>query len=270
MPKAVRDIKGAEEPKAERLPLETSEYQYVDKFYNGIRVITIADFSHFTNAGLSRSFITRLLKENCEIGKDYFVLNGMAIAQFKIQNPKFSRKAPTVFLITKTGVEKIIGNMKTNAGIAKLFLGNSTPELPAKSSSVVEVSLEKEPKRDNLFAKYERLGTYTKERAEKLLEKRGICINGDNCLPISVAKDFFVPLAVDTVVSDENKGQGCVRTIEILDDRRFPDADYTCELKALNSVGFERTVSLHNAFLAGKITFYKKGTAPVSYAQWQK
>lgn len=272
VPKAVRKTKGIEEPKipqAEQLTLETSEYHYFDKSFNGLRVITIADFLHFTNASLSRVFVTRLIKENCVIGKDYFILRGKEIALFKIRHPQFNKKINVVFLIAKTGVEKIIGDLKKNAEIGKLFLESNIPQLPEKSSSVVEVSLKQEPvqkQHDNLFAKYEKLGTYTKERIDRLLEKRGVYVHGSNCLPLSIAKDFFIPLAVDTAILDENGGQTCIDKITTVNDRWSADEDYICELKVLNRKGIERLASIHNSFLTGEITFYKKGEAPVKYS----
>ena len=50
-------------PEPEQLTLETSEYHYFKKTYNGEPVITLDDFEHFT--GVSRNNVYRYVKRMC-------------------------------------------------------------------------------------------------------------------------------------------------------------------------------------------------------------
>lgn len=102
VPKAVRS---KNEQPAKRLTLETAEYHYFPKVWCGKPVITIADFSHFT--GIHPDTARRALFVHSQDGKDYILLKGQALAEFKVKNCGISRHLKALTLITKSGVEAI-------------------------------------------------------------------------------------------------------------------------------------------------------------------
>lgn len=119
VPKEVRkNISPSPEP--EQLAIETSEYHYFSKYYNGTPVITIADFAHF--AGVSKDAIGRFLAKGCINGADYFLLVSEALAQFKKQNSRIKANAPYIYAITKSGTEKLIKHFKCYDKPQKFFI----------------------------------------------------------------------------------------------------------------------------------------------------
>lgn len=119
VPKEVRkNISPSSEP--EQLTIETSEYHYFSKYYNGTPVITIADFAHF--AGVSRDAIGRFLAKGCINGADYFLLVSESLVQFKKQNPSIKANAPYIYAITKSGAEKLIKHFKCYDKPQKFFI----------------------------------------------------------------------------------------------------------------------------------------------------
>jgi len=200
------------------------------------------------------------LREICSIyGFDY----NDVLRAFKAENPSFSKMASAVIIVTQSGFKKLMKAYKTDADIKKLFIESKTPALPEKSSGSVEISLDQKPRaHGDIFEKYRSLGVYKQADVDKLVEKYGIFVNGQNCLPVSVAKKFFIPLAVSTVVAEINGGDRCLIKAEILNDED-PNESYLCTLKVLNRHGISEVVTAHNAFLTGEIKFYEKGKAPV-------
>ena len=113
-----KNISPSSEP--EQLTIETSEYHYFSKYYNGTPVITIADFAHF--AGVSRDAIGRFLAKGCINGADYFLLVNESLVQFKKQNPSIKANAPYIYAITKSGTEKLIKHFKCYDKPQKFFI----------------------------------------------------------------------------------------------------------------------------------------------------
>lgn len=107
-------------PEPEQLTIETSEYHYYDKFYNGLPVITIADFAHFT--GFAKGSIRDFLVSNCNNGADFFLLVGEPLSQFKRQNPSVKSNIPEIYAITKSGAEKLIKHFNCYDKTPKIFI----------------------------------------------------------------------------------------------------------------------------------------------------
>lgn len=142
VPKAVRKTKGIEEPKipqAEQLTLETSEYHYFKKYFNGQPVITIADFSHFT--GVSRDAIRRFLTKTCDNGFDYYLLCGEPLAQFKRQNPSMNSVIPELYAITKSGAEKLVQYYECWDKVRNLFAEKKRSDEPKTNADECVVAL---------------------------------------------------------------------------------------------------------------------------------
>ena len=254
-------VHGKQNSEPEQLTLETAEYYFVPKTWRGEPVVTANDVAHFL--GSSKRTYGYFIKSHCKESKDFFVLGGSALRAFKAENPSFSKMASAVIIVTQSGFKKLMKAYKTDVDIKKLFIESKTPALPEKSSGSVEISLDQKPREHgDIFEKYRSLGVYKQADVDKLVEEYGIFVNGQNCLPVSVAKKFFIPLAVSTVVAEINGGGRCLIKAEILNDED-PNESYLCTLKVLNRHGISEVVTTHNAFLTGEIKFYEKGKAPV-------
>ena len=108
VPKAVREQTTPQpEPECEQLTLETSEYHYFNKTYKGQPVLGTTDIEHL--AGISSGSIGWYIREKGFInGVDYFLLNGQQMADFKAENPMVSRLTVEMYVITKSGFEKLM------------------------------------------------------------------------------------------------------------------------------------------------------------------
>lgn len=95
-------------PEPEQLTLETSEYHYFPKTFNGEPVITVADFVHFT--GVSTNSVYKALPKNCITGTDYLLLEYRELVKFKASNRIPSKRTGgALIVIKKSGVEKLLG-----------------------------------------------------------------------------------------------------------------------------------------------------------------
>lgn len=109
VPKAVREQTTPQpEPECEQLTLETSEYHYFNKTYKGQPVLGTTDIEHL--AGISSKSIGWYIREKGGFinGVDYFLLNGQQMADFKAENPMVSRLTVEMYVITKSGFEKLM------------------------------------------------------------------------------------------------------------------------------------------------------------------
>ncbi len=122
VPKAVRN-KVASEP--EQLTLDTTEYHYVDKTYNGEPVITLTDFEHFT--GINHDTARSCMRTCCIKGKDYEVLTGYNLASFKVENYGFARGVKSIIILRKSAVQRLLDFYKCTANIAMLKTAEKKP-----------------------------------------------------------------------------------------------------------------------------------------------
>lgn len=80
-------------------------YEYFDKIYNGIPVLTARDIEFLTS--IKRTTIDYYLKKRTQQGKDYYALTEEQLKEFKKENPKFTRWAGHLNVVTKSGFVKI-------------------------------------------------------------------------------------------------------------------------------------------------------------------
>ena len=90
--KAYFRVKQEHTPEYEQLKLEDKPYEYVDKFYKGMPVLTCKDIEHFS--GIHRSTIAGVLRSHCENGKDYILLSGEDMRVFKKENANYPVNVP--------------------------------------------------------------------------------------------------------------------------------------------------------------------------------
>ncbi|MBE6890036.1 MAG: ORF6N domain-containing protein [Ruminococcaceae bacterium] len=120
--------------KGEQLTLETSEYFYYDKSYNGKPVLSAADVEHFTGIKLHK--IRQCLKTFCEKHIDYILLEGPWLAQYKAQNPNVSKLASAEFVVTKSGFVKLMKFCDCKTDTPKCFIEEKKPVIAAPSESM--------------------------------------------------------------------------------------------------------------------------------------
>lgn len=92
-------------PEYEQLRLEDKPYEYVDKFYKGMPVLTCKDIEHFSE--IHRSTIAEVLRSHCENGKDYILLSGEDMRSFKKENANYPVNVPNLYIVLKSGFDKV-------------------------------------------------------------------------------------------------------------------------------------------------------------------
>lgn len=92
---------GKYEVPAEQLTLETEEYHYFSKTYNGEPVLTMRDVEHFT--GMSQSNARHYFLKYGNGDGRYRVLRGRELNAFKRENPSVSKRATFVGIVTREG-----------------------------------------------------------------------------------------------------------------------------------------------------------------------
>lgn len=103
--KAYFRVKQERTPEYEQLRLEDKPYEYVDKFYKGMPVLTCKDIEHFS--GIHRSTIAEVLRNLCENGKDYILLSGEDMRSFKKENANYPVNVPNLYIVLKSGFDKV-------------------------------------------------------------------------------------------------------------------------------------------------------------------
>lgn len=118
--KAYFRVKQEHTPEYEQLKLEEKPYVYVDKFYKGEPVLTSADIEYFSKINHTR--IDHTLRRICIESVDYKYLTNFELVKFKKENPKFMRNSSHLFIIFKSGFEKLMTHFKTNVEIPKIMI----------------------------------------------------------------------------------------------------------------------------------------------------
>lgn len=82
-------------------------YEYFDKIFNGVPVLTTLDIAYFT--GLPQTSVGWYVRKSDLIcGIDFFVAEGRALAEMKKRHPKMSAMISKLLLITKSGFDKLM------------------------------------------------------------------------------------------------------------------------------------------------------------------
>lgn len=112
-------------PEYEQLRLEDKPYEYVDKFYKGMPVLTCKDIEHFS--GIHRSTIAEVLRSHCENGKDYILLSGEDMRSFKKENANYPVNVPNLYIVLKSGFDKVAKhfNIKSES-VPKMMIEEKT------------------------------------------------------------------------------------------------------------------------------------------------
>lgn len=85
-------------------PKTDKPYEYFDKTYNGVPVLTTSDVEYLT--GVNATTVVAHLRRKTKAGKDYYRLVGEELKSFKDENSKFKR-INCLYVITREGFMKI-------------------------------------------------------------------------------------------------------------------------------------------------------------------
>lgn len=131
--------------------IETEEYHYFDKTYQGEPVITLADFEHIT--GIEASNVRYRLKSVCKQGTDYLFLKNAKLIDFKVENPNVKKGIGSMYLLKKTGVKKLLTWFKSGAEMPKCFIEtNKNDKAKKKETGNITTELRKTSKDDFITA----------------------------------------------------------------------------------------------------------------------
>lgn len=107
-------------PKASAKPALPPKYEYFPKTFRGEQVMITPDIAHAV--GKSVKDIATLLKRSSELidGEDYKLLTGDNIREFEKENPKLKPGHGMLYVIYRSGVEKLFGIWKPKEGAPML------------------------------------------------------------------------------------------------------------------------------------------------------
>ncbi len=152
-------------------------YEYFDKTFNGVPVLSVLDIVHFT--GLSQTTINWYIRKSDLIcGIDYFVAEGRALAEMKKRHPKMSAMIPRMLLITKSGFDKLMNENGIRITSVPCFNTPTHKERPKKLYAMV-------PQNENIQKKLQHI--HAKMQA---LEELMVCYNRYN-VEVETSKGFL-------------------------------------------------------------------------------
>lgn len=107
-------------PKASAKPALPAEYEYFPKTFRGVPVMITPDIAHAV--GRCVKDISSLVKRSSELieGSDYKLLTGDDIREFEKENPKLKPGHGMLYVIYRSGVEKLFGIWKPKEGAPML------------------------------------------------------------------------------------------------------------------------------------------------------
>ncbi len=111
-------------------------YEYFDKMYQNEPVLTLEDIEHLT--GIKSSTVNAFLKKHTLILWDYYSLEKSELKKFKEQNPKVSKLANKVTIISKSGFETICRAYKLKTEMPECFVSKQA-EIKTNSPSISSI-----------------------------------------------------------------------------------------------------------------------------------
>lgn len=158
-------------------PTQKKLYDYRDKTFRGTPVMSVQDVEHFTNLDPSR--IRQVIKQIGK-GQDFIILTGVDLAAFKYENSMPSSTANHMYLVTKSGFDKICAAYGLKPKMPELFI-ETTPPVSSKKTECLR--LEKVLVQENKkFQRHIKDLTCCLKAMESLL----FLVNDDNLSPESV------------------------------------------------------------------------------------
>lgn len=110
-------------------PKPTKPYEYFDKTYNGVPVLTSADMEYLTK--INHSTIDWNLRTKFISGKDFYYIFGNELKKYKKENPKASKMSSALYLVTREGFIKICRAYGVQIDTPKCFEVKEEPKISA-------------------------------------------------------------------------------------------------------------------------------------------
>lgn len=108
-------------------PKTDKPYEYFDKTYNGVPVLTTSDVEYLT--GVNATTVVAHLRRKTKAGKDYYRLVGEELKSFKDENSKFKR-INCLYVITREGFIKFCRAYGVQIDTPKCFEVKEEPKKP--------------------------------------------------------------------------------------------------------------------------------------------
>lgn len=110
-------------------PKPAKEYEYFDKTYNGVPVLTALDVEKLT--GVSATMVDYYMKHKAEHGKDYYQLTNTNLRNFKLENPRIVKFIKRLNIITREGFIKFCRAYGVQIDTPKCFEVKEEPRISA-------------------------------------------------------------------------------------------------------------------------------------------
>lgn len=110
-------------------PKPAKEYEYFDKTYNGVPVLTALDVEKLT--GVSATMVDYYMKHKAEHGKDYYQLTNTNLRNFKLENPRIMKFINCLNIITREGFIKFCRAYGVQIDTPKCFEVKEEPRISA-------------------------------------------------------------------------------------------------------------------------------------------
>lgn len=108
-------------------PKTDKPYEYFDKTYNGVPVLTALDVEKLT--GVSATMVDYYMKHKAEHGKDYYQLTNTNLRNFKLENPRIVKFIKRLNIITREGFIKICRAYGVQIDTPKCFEVKEEPKI---------------------------------------------------------------------------------------------------------------------------------------------
>ncbi len=108
-------------------PKTDKPYEYFDKTYNGVPVLTSADMEYLTK--INHSTIDWNLRTKFISGKDFYYIFGNELKKYKKENPKASKMSSALYLVTREGFIKICRAYGVQIDTPKCFEVKEEPKI---------------------------------------------------------------------------------------------------------------------------------------------
>lgn len=107
-------------------PKTDKPYEYFDKTYNGVPVLTALDVEKLT--GVSATMVDYYMKHKAEHGKDYYQLTNTNLRNFKLENPRIVKFINCLNIITREGFIKFCRAYGVQIDTPKCFEVKEEPQ----------------------------------------------------------------------------------------------------------------------------------------------
>lgn len=108
-------------------PKTDKPYEYFDKTYNGVPVLTALDVEKLT--GVSATMVDYYMKHKAEHGKDYYQLTNTNLRNFKLENPRIVKFIKRLNIITREGFIKFCRAYGVQIDTPKCFEVKEEPKI---------------------------------------------------------------------------------------------------------------------------------------------